>query len=147
MAGVLIGAAVFGVGISLIKGSGGGARDVIGNASAPWLLLPFVAGAVAGERRLARAALIVLLASLVAVIGFYTAYVLVVLGIRPRSVSDFVHLALVSGARWLLLGAISGPVFGALGGWWQRRRSLVIGLLAACLLLFEPPVWLVWARD
>ena len=80
MAGVLIGAAVFGVGISLIKGSGGGVRDVIGNASAPWLLLPFVAGAVAGERRLARAALIGLLASLVAVIGFYTALKMAVVG-------------------------------------------------------------------
>jgi hypothetical protein len=85
--------------------------------------------------------------SLVAVVGFYTVYVLVVRGIRPRSVSEFVHLALVSGARWLVLGAVSGPVFGVLGGWWQRRRSLVAGLLAASLLLFEPPAWLVWTLD
>jgi hypothetical protein len=147
IAGVLIGGAAFGVGISLIKGSGGGVRDVIGNASAPWLLLPFIAGAVAGDHRVARAALIGLVVSLVAVVGFYTVYVLVVLGIRPRSVSEFVHLALVSGARWLVLGAISGPVFGALGGWWQLRRSLVAGLLAASLLLFEPPAWLVWTPD
>jgi hypothetical protein len=38
-----VSALAFGIGVSIVKGNAGGVRDAIGNTSAPWLLLPFVA--------------------------------------------------------------------------------------------------------
>jgi len=46
-------AVLFGVASAWIKGNSAGPRDAIGNASAPWLLLPFLAGAVWRSRRAA----------------------------------------------------------------------------------------------
>ena len=34
----------FGVAVALLKGEAGGTRIILGNLSAPWLLLPFFAG-------------------------------------------------------------------------------------------------------
>src|SRR5947199_7900356 len=44
--GYLAAAVVLGVVISLLKGTGGGARLQAGNISAPWLAIAFVAGAL-----------------------------------------------------------------------------------------------------
>jgi hypothetical protein len=145
--GVMLAAVAFGVSMSVIKGNGPGIRDAVGNTSAPWLLLPFVAGAVTGRNRPVTAALTGTLASLVALVGFYVANTFVLdLGPHPWIVD--LQLALQGGRRYLEFGLLSGPFFGALGGWWQRARSVVLGVLVASLLVFEPFAWLIygWAR-
>jgi hypothetical protein len=130
----------------VLKGNNGGdVRNAIGNLSAPWLLLlPFIAGAAAGERRVARAALVGVLVSLVALAGFYLANTFV-LGLGRHSWLEDVRLTF-AGGRYFQLALLSGPVFGALGGLWQRSGSRLLGVLVGGLLALEPFVWLAYER-
>jgi MFS family permease len=41
---------------------------------------------------------------------------------------------------WFVAGLISGPLFGVLGTWWHRTRSLSAGVVAGVLLMGEPIV-------
>ena len=136
-------ALVFGVGMSVLHGSAGGLRAQIGNVSAPWLLLPLVAGAVAGEQHLGRGALVGGVASLVALIAFYISNIYV-LDFRGHAWPVEVGLTLRSGAYFIRIGLVSGPAFGALGAAGRRRHSVAIGLLAAGLFVLEPLAWLVY---
>ncbi len=133
----------FGVGMSALHGSGGGLRAQIGNVSAPWLLLPLVAGAVAGEQHLGRGALVGGAASLVALIAFYISNIYV-LGFTGHAWHVEVGLALRTGAYFIRIGLVSGPAFGALGALARRRHSVAIALVAAGLFVFEPLAWLVY---
>jgi len=140
-----LGALAFGVAMSVLKGNGGGVRDAIGNLSAPWLLLPFIAGAAAGARRVGRAALVGALVSFVALGGFYLANSFVLhLGPHPWLVD--VRLAVRGGRLWFARAVFSGPIFGALGGWWQQTGSTWLGVLVAGLLVCEPFAWLAYTR-
>ena len=111
--------------------------------SAPWLLLPLVAGAVAGEQHLGRGALVGGVASLVALIAFYISNIYV-LDFRGHAWPVEVGLTLRSGAYFIRIGLVSGPAFGALGAAGRRRHSVAIGLLAAGLFVLEPLAWLVY---
>jgi hypothetical protein len=140
-----LGAPAFGVAMSVLKGNNGGdVRNAIGNLSAPWLLLPFIAGAAAGERRVARAALVGVLVSLVALAGFYLANTFV-LGLGRHSWLEDVRLTF-AGGRYFQLALLSGPVFGALGGLWQRSCWRPLGVLVGGVLALEPLVWLAYER-
>src|ERR1700712_466214 len=98
--------------MSVFKGNVSGVRDDVGNLSAPWLLIPFFAAAVAGRRSYG-AALVGLAASSAALISFYVANAFV-LDLGRHSVITDIRLAFV--ARWFFWGLVSGPIFGALGG-------------------------------
>ena len=139
------GALAFGVGMSVLKGNGSGIRDAIGNLSAPWLLLAFIAGAWAGGRRIGRAAVLGALSTLLALGGFYVANAFVLrLGPHPW----YVDLRLAFGdGYYFKFGLFSGPVFGALGGLWRRRRWTALGVLVAALLVLEPLAWLAVRGD
>jgi hypothetical protein len=134
---VLFSAALFGVVVSVVKGNGGGIRDAIGNTSAPWLMLPFVAAVVAGGRHAARAALVGTAASFSALAGFYVANSFV-LDLGPHSWLHDLSLTVQSGRMFFALAVISGPLFGALGGWWNRTHSTRLAVLVAALLVAEP---------
>jgi hypothetical protein len=139
----IAGALAFGVGMSVLKGNDGGAvRGAVANLSAPWLLLPFVAGATAGGGRVGRAALVGLLVSFVALAGFYVANSFVLhLGPHPW----LVDLRLAFGDGYFFKFALlSGPAFGALGARWQLTRSRPLGVLVAALFVFEPFAWLAY---
>ncbi|MGA2805183.1 MAG: hypothetical protein ABSF89_12480 [Acidimicrobiales bacterium] len=136
-------ALAFGVGMSVLHGSGGGFRAQIGNVSAPWLLLPLVAGTVAGEQHFGLGALVGGVASLVALIAFYVSNIYV-LGFTGHPWPVEVGLALRSGTYFIRIGLVSGPVFGALGTVGRRRHSVAVALLAAGLFVFEPLAWLVY---
>lgn len=69
LARILLLAATFGVVMSAVKGQGGGARLAFGNVSAPRLPVAFLAGS--GYPRLGRAATVGLIATLMALVGFY----------------------------------------------------------------------------
>ncbi len=133
-------AVVFGIAVAWIKGNGGGLRDAIGNVSALWLLLPFLAGAATGSRRVITGTLAGLVATIAALTGFYFAESFVLdLGPHPwlTDLSLTMGTVVYYGERAL----VTGPAFGALGYWWRHRSSLAAaGLLAAAFVL-EPAAW------
>ena len=136
-------AVAFGVAVSVVKGNGGGVRATIGNTSAPWLLLPFVAGAVAGRARPTLSAAVGTLVSFMALGGFYLTNTWVLdLGPHPWVVD--LRLTFNAGREFFLLAVVSGPLFGALGGLWQQRRSVGLAVLVSTLLVLEPLAWLAY---
>jgi hypothetical protein len=145
VAGLLVGAAGFGISMSIVKGNGAGLRDTIGNVSAPWLLLPFAAGVLTGHARAVAGALAGLAVSMAAMVGFYVTDA-VVLDLGPHLWLVDLRLAVEGGRMYLALAVFSGPVFGALGASWQRRHSVVLGFAVASLLVFEPIAWLLYQR-
>jgi Family of unknown function (DUF6518) len=139
-------AVVFGVAAAWIKGNDTGVRDAIGNVSAVWLLLPFLAGAAAGSRRVIIGAFCGLAATLAALVGFYFAESFVLdLGPHPwlTDLSLTMGTVVYYGERAL----VTGPIFGALGLWWQQHRSLTAaGILAASFVL-EPAAWWIYSTQ
>jgi hypothetical protein len=125
--------------MSVLKGNDAGFRDDIGNLSAPWLLLPFFAGAATRRGDLAAAAA-GLVATAAALVAFYVANAFV-LDLGPHSLVNDLRLTVGATGYWLPRGLVSGPVFGALGGLWRRRGYAPLGV--AVLLLFdaEPLFW------
>ena len=140
-----LGALVFGVGMSVLKGNDGGAiRGAIGNLSAPWLLLAFICGAWAGGGHVARGALVGVLVSFLALGAFYMANTFVLaLGPHPWLVD--LQLAFGNG-YFFRFAALTGPLFGALGARWRLTGSRTLGVLAAALLVFEPLAWIAYFR-
>jgi hypothetical protein len=132
---VLVGAACFGLSMAAIKGSGAGARDALGNISAPWLLLSFVAGVSVVRVRVA--ALVGLGAALTALAAFYVAES-VLLDLGAHSWIADLSLTVRAGRFYFVGALISGPVFGALGGLWARRRSTILATCLALLFVLEP---------
>lgn len=140
---VLAGALGFGAAMAVVHGSQGGVRATIGNLSAPWLLIAFGAGAALGKRGIWRGAASGLIVTAVALSAFYVTNIWV-LDIHARGPLGDVVFALSSGAFYIRLGLLSGPVMGALGALWHRRRSFGVGLAAAGLLVFEPLAWFAY---
>lgn len=133
----------FGVMMSVIKGNDPGLRDAIGNISAPWLLIPFLASVYAERHRPSHAALVGFLASMCALIGFYFANSFVLdLGPHPWLVD--LSLTLPGMWFWFLLSLLSGPCFGLLGAWYTRHRTLIPALFVALLFVFEPFTWKIY---
>src|SRR6476661_797641 len=71
LAWVLLAAVAFGVLVAALKGQDAGVRDTLGNLSAPWVLVPFLAGA--RFTRVRSGALAGAAATLAALLGFYVA--------------------------------------------------------------------------
>ena len=155
---LLLGAALaFGAGIAWIKGSGEGSgaaslsqlRVVIGNLSAPWLLVAFVAGALTPRVRLGWA--YGLAATLGALVGFYLVFTVVVKMSSHGFLND-VRLVLSANRVYFEAGVLTGPTFGALGAWWRGHRPFSIGWVVGGVLAGEPLVLfaigaLRWAVD
>jgi hypothetical protein len=134
---VVLGAVVFGVAMAVLKGNGSGIREEIGNLSAPWLLVPFVASAAVGDGLISRSVLVGIFSSLLALIGFYFANS-IVLQLGPHPWFEDVWLAISGGRRWYELALVSGPLFGAVGGLWRRSHQRVFGACVFALLICEP---------
>ncbi|MCL6446345.1 MAG: hypothetical protein K6T83_23345, partial [Alicyclobacillus sp.] len=107
----------FGAIMSIIKGNDVGLRDAIGNMSAPWLSLPFVAAVYAKLHRPVQGALVGLLATVCALTGFYFMNSFV-LDLSPHPWLEKLGLTMRSGWFYFLLGFLSGPIWGFLGGWY-----------------------------
>src|SRR5438093_1321141 len=119
VAWLAVAALAFGATIAAIKGQDVGFRDALGNMSAPWVLVPFVAGAQG--RSFGRGALLGVAVTLLALVGFYVAEAAVLdLGPHPW----WVDLQLT--VKWNVYdswGIVSGLLYGALGSLWSARRS------------------------
>jgi hypothetical protein len=102
--------------------------------SAPWVLLPFLAGASQREPR--RAALLGFACTLAALAG----YALMTLSpvehaeLTARSFAGFVR----SSDRVIVGGLVTGPLFGWLGYRWHARRAWLGALLVAAAFCLEP---------
>lgn len=136
--GVAVGAVAFGAADQYLGSRialGAWAASVSG-MSAPWLLLPFVAGMTQTERR--RAALLGLAATLFALAGYFAMTLSpwegVPLGRFPADLLALVH----SNLRNLVGGFVTGPLFGLLGRRWRTRRSWTSLALLACAFCCEP---------
>ena len=138
---VIIGLSIlFGIVMAWIKGNGPGLSDAVGNISALWLLLPFLAGAAADGGRVILGALFGLVATLAALTGFYFAESFV-LDLGQHSWLTDLSLTMGAVTYYAKLGLVTGPVFGALGLWWRQRRSVVAASLIAAVFVLEPVAW------
>jgi hypothetical protein len=137
----LVLAAGFGAGdqyLGSLAGSGhvwasGWATDV-SLLSAPWLVLPFLAGATQREPR--RAALVGLACTYAALVGY---------GLMTLSPVEHAHLSLTTfrgfafSERGVLVGGlVTGPLFGWFGQQWRTRRAIAGALVTAAALCLEP---------
>ncbi|MDB5059085.1 MAG: hypothetical protein JWO59_2557 [Chloroflexi bacterium] len=137
-------ALVFGILMAVFKGNGDGIRMAIGNAIAPWLILPFVATAMT-KSRFPQSVLVGLGVSLVGLIGFYLANTFVLdLGPHPWLV-DF-GLTMSAGRIYFVLAFLSGPIFGVLGGYLHQKKSNTILVFIASLFVLEPCIGLLCHR-
>ena len=114
-------------------------RDALGNTSAPWVLVPFLAGM--RYPRLWQAALVGIATTLAAFFGFYLAEAAILdLGSHPWTTD--LRLTLGSGRLYEFWGLASGLAYGAIGGLWASGRfragAIAVGLAFVCepLLVF-----------
>jgi hypothetical protein len=135
----LVMALLFGIVASAVKGNGAGVRDGIGNLSAPWVIVPLLAGAVGSPGRIAFGALMGAFATLAALVGFYLANAFV-LDLGSHSTFHDVGLTLNAGNLWFKAGAVSGPVMGAVGAWAIRRGGVAVAGIAIASVAMEPLV-------
>jgi Family of unknown function (DUF6518) len=143
LARILLAAVAFGVLVAVVKGQHDDARNVVGNTSAPWMVVPFVAGMA--YRRAWHGALVGVAATAVAFAGFYVAEAVILdLGPHPW----YVDLRLAAGTVnvYEKLGVLSGAAYGALGVIWAVRRSLPAALALALAFVLEPALVLALAR-
>ena len=133
--------AVFGAGdqyLGSLTGSGhawaAGWSSDVSLLSAPWLVLPFLAGATQRDAR--RAALLGLACTYAALLGY---------GLMTLSPVEHAHLTvatvrgfLVSERAVLIGGIVTGPLFGWFGQQWRTRRAIAGALVTAAALCLEP---------
>jgi hypothetical protein len=106
--------------------------------SAPWLLLPFVAGAT--QRQPRHAVLLGLVVTVSALAGYF---VLTVSPLESVPLSRFptaLVALLPSNLLNILGGLVTGPLFGLLGHRWRATRSLSAAAWVAAAFCLEPLV-------
>src|SRR5256885_12384344 len=108
---LLLSGVAFGVLIAIVKGHDFDARDALGNLSAPWVLIPFVAGT--RFSRLWQSAAAGIAVTLAAFFGFYVAEA-AILDLGTDSWTVRLGLTLGSGRVWETWGLASGSVYGLL---------------------------------
>src|SRR5438477_9519288 len=142
LASLAVAALAFGTTIAAIKGQNVGFRDALGNMSAHWVLVPFVAGA--RVRSLWRGALLGVAVTLLALVGFYVAESAILnLGPHPW----WVDLRLT--VRWNIYdswGIITGLLYGALGALWTVRRPAIAVTAVGLAFIAEPLISFVLSR-
>ena len=128
----------------------------IGNFSAPWAVLAFLAGW--SQRRVLPAMLVAVLAEVACVVGFYDLPGMLTgfcrgmpldycLGAPQGTSPIWLELTLFqmwlrgSAGQWLIAGVGAGVVYGYLGAWWGRTRSLVPAALLVLPFFVEPLAW------
>jgi hypothetical protein len=128
------------------------------NLSAPWLLVPFLAGATQAER--GRAGWLGLAAAFAALAGYFgmmwspfegvdlvhaqqTTVVgghvhVTVIAYRPAQIARHILHLLGSQAPWMVAGIATGPIFGLLGREWRSRHTWRSALAIGGAFCLEP---------
>jgi hypothetical protein len=112
-------------------------RNTLGSLSTPWVLIPFVAGAVCV--RLRAAALVGLAATMSALTGWYLCATLIE-DLGGHGFLGDLRLEFAANRVYFVGGLVTGPLFGALGSWWRRERRAPTAVVAGALLVGEPLV-------
>ena len=142
-----IGGALFGAAVSHIPSPDDPALFWIGNFSAPWVMLPFLSGRA--QRSWLWAAGAGLVADVACVIGFYAAFLTMdparlgmpsSAGVADRLLTGISNWATFI-APWVVLAMATGLVYGLLGCWWGRSRSLVAAAAVVAPFAAEPWLW------
>jgi hypothetical protein len=156
---VTAGAALFGYVLARLPAPGAPSDFWIGNFSAPWAVLAFAVGW--SQRRAIPAMLVAVLAEAACVVGFYDLPGHLIgfcqgmaldycLGAPQGTSPIWLELTLVqmwlrgSAGQWLVAGIGAGVVYGYLGAWWGRTRSLVPAALLVLPFFVEPLAWQVY---
>jgi hypothetical protein len=140
---LLMAGVVFGALVAVVKGQDVDARNALGNTSAPWVVVPFLAGM--RYRRAWHGALVGVATTMAALLGFYVAEAAVLdLGPHPW----YVDLRLTVGHVYVYekFGLLSGSVYGALGAVWASRRLRAAGVALGLAFIAEPLIVLVLWR-
>ena len=140
---LLAGGFAFGLAMAAIKGQDGGVRDALGNMSAPWMLLPFVAGT--RYSRILCSAWAGVAITLAGLFGFYLAEA-AILDLGPLPWYTDLKLTLGSGHVYEAWGIAAGLLYGALGGLWRGRLLLAAPIALGLAFMGEPVVVLVVER-
>jgi hypothetical protein len=156
---VVAGGFAYGFLTAHLPSSPSGSRMWAGNLSAPYLLLPFVAGALL-PRRATLAAAGGALASAAAIVGFYdvldvgdvtaasvgapasTTARQLVLDAYGRWFSTFL-LGVPGGTPWLSIALVSGCLLGLVGFTWRTTRAWWLAAAVGAAFLLEPVASLV----
>lgn len=105
--------------------------------SAPWLLLPFAFGYTQVIPR--RAVLIGLVSTAAALVGYFALTLSPIEGVRAGDApAGVVHLIAGGQFRYLIGGAVTGPLYGLLGQRWRVHRAWSSAALVAGALCLEP---------
>lgn len=138
LAGVLFGAADQYLG-SLKAGAFLGTWTwTVSGMSAPWLILPFVAGMTQERRR--RAMTLGLLVTMAALAGYFAMSNSPMEGAPLDRFWGRVATMITTGYNpvWILAGIATGPLYGFLGHRWRVARSWISAVLVTTALCFEP---------
>jgi Family of unknown function (DUF6518) len=140
----VLGVVAFAATDAVIKGHHGGTRNAVGDISATWVLLPFLAGTLFASRRGAFSAAIVGASSTVLALIVYAMMRAI---LYPHAGGDH-GVPAILGNRWLLMGLGGGAVLGIVGARLATGRHWnVVAAVSASLLVLEPLARMLWALN
>jgi hypothetical protein len=110
----------------------------VSGMSAPWLILPFVAGVTQERRR--RAMALGLVVTMAALAGYFAMSNSPMEGAPLDRFWGGVATMISTGYNplWILAGIATGPLYGFLGHRWRVARSWISAVLVTAALCFEP---------
>jgi hypothetical protein len=110
----------------------------VSGMSAPWLILPFLAGMTQERRR--RAMVLGLVVTMAALAGYFAMSHSPMEGAPLDRFWGRVVTMVTTGYNplWILAGVVTGPLYGFLGHRWRVARSWISAVLVACALCLEP---------
>jgi hypothetical protein len=150
LVGFLAAGALFGFAMSSILGPDDVATFWLGNLSSPWAVLAFAAG---WSGRRPRWAIGTAVSAEIACVGGFYLHLLHLDPARLGLAPDTAPIAAVAiglgrwlwfAAPWIGAGIGAGVIYGLLGAWWARSRSLLAGASVALPFLIEPLVWPIY---
>jgi len=111
----------------------------VSGMSAPWLVLPFVAGMT--QQRRGRAIALGLVVTAAALIGYFAMTYSPIENVPLDRFLPGVGRMITSGYNplWILGGLVTGPLYGFLGHRWRVARSWVGSALVTAALCLEAP--------
>jgi hypothetical protein len=110
----------------------------VSGMSAPWLILPFLAGMTQERRR--RAMALGLAMTMAALAGYFAMSNSPMEGAPLDRFWSRVVTMVTTGYNplWIMAGIVTGPLYGFLGHRWRVARSWISAVLVACALCLEP---------
>jgi hypothetical protein len=108
----------------------------ISQMAALWVLLPFLFGC--SQRRPREAALVGLVATVAALLGYWAMTVSPMEGVALHSAPSAARAWLGGNLGWWVAGAITGPLFGYLGHRWRQDGWWAGPALLTAVFLLEP---------